>query len=190
MNIIEIVLMAVALAMDALAVAICKGMTIKKLTPEHILKVGLYFGGFQAAMPIAGYVIGKTFANVISSFDHWVVFGILTALGLNMIIGVIREKEEEKKKHTSDFSHKTMFVLAIATSIDAMAIGVSLSVMQSGIWINAGVIGAITFAITAAGVYVGNRFGNKLGSKAELIGGFILIGVGLRVLIEHLITGA
>ena len=190
MNIAEVIFMAIALAMDALAVSICKGMTIKKLTIEHTLKCGLYFGGFQAAMPIAGYFIGKTFANVISSFDHWVVFGILTALGLNMIIGVIREKEEEKKKHTSDFSHKTMFVLAIATSIDAMAIGVSLSVMQSGIWINAGIIGAITFAIKVIGVYVGNRFGNKLGSKAELIGGFILIGVGLRVLIEHLITGA
>ena len=184
--------MAVALAMDALAVSVCKGMTIKKLTLEHTLKCGIYFGGFQMLMPIAGFFIGKTFANVINSFDHWVVFGILTALGLHMIIGVIREekKEEKEKEHTSDFSHKTMIVLAVATSIDALAIGVSLSVMNAGIWVNAGVIGAVTFAITATGVYVGHRFGNKLGSKAELIGGVILIGVGLRVLIEHLVTGA
>ena len=182
--------MAIALAMDALAVSICKGMTIKKLTLEHTLKCGIYFGGFQMLMPIAGFFIGRTFANVINSFDHWVVFGILTGLGLHMIIGVIREKQEEETEQHADFSHKTMVMLAIATSIDALAIGVSLSVMQAGIWVNAGIIGGITFAITAIGVYVGHRFGNKLGSKAELIGGFILIGVGLRVLIEHLVTGA
>ena len=185
MNIIEIILMAVALAMDALAVSICKGMTIKKLTPEHILKVGVYFGGFQALMPIAGYYIGKTFADVIKSFDHWVVFALLAGLGIHMVIGAFKEEKE----HTSDFSHKTMLILAIATSIDAMAIGISLSIMKTGLWVNVGVIGAITFAMTAIGVVVGNKFGNKLGVKAELIGGFILIGVGLRVLIEHLVTG-
>ena len=190
MNIAEVILMAVALAMDALAVSICKGMTIKKLTTEHILKCGLYFGGFQMLMPIIGYFIGRTFAQVISSFDHWVVFAILAALGVHMIIGVFKEEKEENEEKHADFSHKTMVVLAIATSIDAMAIGVSLSIMCAAIWVNAAIIGGITFAITAVGVAVGHKFGNKLGAKAELIGGFILIGVGLRVLIEHLVTGA
>lgn len=185
MSVIEIILMAVALAMDALAVAICKGMTIKKLTAEHTLKVGIYFGGFQAVMPIAGYYIGKTFADVIKSFDHWVVFALLAGLGVHMVIGAFKEEKE----HNDDFSHKTMIVLAIATSIDALAIGVSLSVMRSNLWINVAIIGAITFIMTSLGVFIGHKFGNKLGIKAELIGGFILIGVGLRVLIEHLVTG-
>ena len=186
MHIAEVIFMAIALAMDALAVSVCKGMTVKKLTPEHILKCGIYFGGFQMLMPIAGFFIGRTFARIISSFDHWVVFAILTALGLNMILGSFKEEKEQ----SADFSHKAMILLAIATSIDALAIGVSLSVMNSGLWVNAAIIGIITFAITSAGVVIGNRFGNKLGSKAELIGGFILIGVGLRILIEHLVTGA
>ena len=185
MSIVEIILMAVALAMDALAVSISKGMTIKKLNAGHILKVGFYFGGFQALMPVVGYFIGKTFADVIKSFDHWVVFALLAGLGVHMIIGAFKDEEQ----HNSDFSHKTMLVLAIATSIDALAVGVSMSVMKSGLWVNVAIIGGITFIITAAGVCIGNKFGNKLGNKAELIGGFILIGVGLRVLIEHLVTG-
>lgn len=186
MDIVELILMAVALAMDALAVSVCKGMTVKRLTVRYSLRTGLYFGGFQMLMPIVGYFIGRTFAGVVGIFAPWVVFAILTALGINMLVGIFKEDKE----HTDDFSHKTMFILAIATSIDALAIGVSLSVMHTGIWINAAIIGMITFAITSVGVVLGNRFGNLLGSKAELIGGFILIGVGLRVLIEHLVTGA
>ena len=185
MNLMEVIFMAFALAMDALAVSVCKGMTLKEFTVRHTLRTGLYFGGFQMLMPIVGFFIGSTFAGVIGIFAPWVVFAILTALGINMIVGVFKEE----KQHTDDFSHKTMLVLAIATSIDALAIGVSLSVMHAGIWVNAGIIGAITFVVTAVGVYFGFRFGNKLGSKAELIGGFILIGVGLKVLIEHLVTG-
>ena len=185
MDFAELLLIAVGLSMDAFAVSVCKGLAVGKVRWKHLLSAGLWFGGFQALMPIAGYYIGKTFADVIKSFDHWVVFALLAGLGIHMVIGAFKEEKE----HTSDFSHKTMLILAIATSIDAMAIGISLSIMKTGLWVNVRVIGAITFAMTAIGVVVGNKFGNKLGVKAELIGGFILIGVGLRVLIEHLVTG-
>ena len=185
MGVGEIIFLAIGLAMDALAVSVCKGMSLKKITLYHALKCGLYFGGFQALMPVAGFFIGASFSSFIASFDHWVIFGILAGLGINMIVGVFREEKE----HNDDFSHKTMIILAVATSIDALAIGVSFSLARTNIWVGSSIIGAITFAITSAGVFVGHKLGARLAGKAEFIGGLILIAVGLRILISHLAGG-
>ena len=185
MGVGEIIFLAIGLAMDALAVSVCKGMTVKKVSPSHVLKCGIYFGGFQALMPIAGFFIGSSFSRFIAGFDHWVIFGILAGLGINMIVGSFKEDKEQN----DDFSHKTMFLLAIATSIDALAVGISFSLSGTNIWIAASIIGGITFAITAAGVVAGNRLGAVLAGKASLIGGGILIAVGVRILVTHRVTG-
>ncbi len=185
MNIGEIIFLAIGLAMDALAVSVCKGMSVKKISISHALKCGIYFGGFQALMPVIGFFIGSSFSSFIGSFDHWVIFGILAGLGINMIVGAFKEEKE----HNDDFSHKTMLLLAIATSIDALAIGVSFSLARTNVWIGALMIGIITFVITAFGTIAGHKLGNVLAGKAELIGGGILIAVGVRILVSHLVAG-
>lgn len=183
MGIIELFLLAVGLSMDAFAVSICKGLSVKKLKLKHALICGGYFGFFQALMPVIGYFAGVWFADLISSFDHWVVFILLALIGGNMIRESFSNEEEEV---VDSFAFKTMFMMAIATSIDALAVGVSFAFLNVNIFTSALLIGLTTFVLSAIGVKVGNVFGSKYESKAELVGGIILILIGLKVLLEHL----
>jgi putative Mn2+ efflux pump MntP len=183
MGIIELFLLAVGLSMDAFAVSICKGLSVKKLKLKHALICGGYFGFFQALMPVIGYFAGVWFADLISSFDHWVVFILLALIGGNMIRESFSNEEEEVG---DSFAFKTMFMMAIATSIDALAVGVSFAFLNVNIFTSALLIGLTTFVLSAIGVKVGNVFGSKYESKAELVGGIILILIGLKVLLEHL----
>ena len=183
MGIIEQLGMAIALAMDAFAVAICKGLTVKKIKPRHLVITGLYFGGFQALMPLIGYFLGVNFRQYIETVDHWIAFALLVIIGANMIKEAFSKDEE---LHTDDFSFKSMLPLAVATSIDALAVGVTLAFLKANVISSVSLIGIITFLISAAGVLLGKTVGCKFKSKAELLGGIILIFLGLKILLEHL----
>ncbi len=184
MSISELLLIAVGLSMDAFAVSICKGLATKKVGVKHMLIVGLWFGGFQALMPLIGYFLGSTFEEYITRFDHWVAFVLLALIGGNMIREALSGEEE---KANDSLGVREMLTLAVATSIDALAVGVTFALLP-GVNIAAAVsfIGVITFVISAAGIKVGNAFGTKCKSKAELAGGVILILIGLKILLEHL----
>ncbi len=183
MSIIEQLILAVGLAMDAFAIAICKGLTVKKLQPRHLIITGLYFGGFQALMPLIGYFLGINFREYIESVDHWIAFVLLTIIGANMIKEAFSKDEEA---HTDDFSFKSMLPLAVATSIDALAVGVTLAFLNVNIASSVSLIGVITFVISAAGVWLGKIVGCRFKSKAEFTGGAILIIMGVKILLEHL----
>lgn len=186
MGIIELVLLAVGLSMDACAVAICKGLAIRKVTPKQMVTVGLWFGGFQGLMPLVGYLLASLFAEFIRTVDHWVAFALLGFIGFNMIREALSKDEEEADP---SLSLRTMLVMAIATSIDAMAVGISFAFLQVNVIWAVSLIGAITFALSALGVKLGAAFGCRFKSKAELAGGVILISLGLKILIEHLFFG-
>ena len=183
MSIIEIIFIAVSLAMDAFAVSVCKGLAIKKLDYKKIITIALYFGVFQALMPVIGYLLGIKFQNVILNIDHWIAFILLSVIGINMILESLRE-ESDKINDSVDF--KTMIILAIATSIDALAVGITFAFLQVDLIMSTFIIGIITFLISFIGVKIGNRFGNRYENKAELAGGIILILIGLKILLEHL----
>lgn len=182
MTVIEIIITAFALAMDAFAVSICKGLSVKKLQWSHMIITGLYFGGFQALMPTIGYFLGNQFKQYITSVDHWIAFILLAIIGINMI----RESRSDIEEHNDSFTFKAMLPLAIATSIDALAVGVGFALIEVNILVAALSIGVITFAISALGVKIGNVFGARYKSKAELTGGIVLIAMGLKILIEGL----
>lgn len=182
MSIVDLFLVAVGLSMDAFAVAVCKGLSVKKASLWQGAVAGLYFGGFQAGMPVLGYLLGKNFSSYIESFDHWIAFGLLAIIGINMI----RESREEEEVLNASFGPKAMLPMAVATSIDALAMGVSFAFMKVNIVLAAGLIGVITFALSAFGVMAGNHFGAKYKSKAEFVGGVILILLGIKILAEHL----
>ena len=184
MNFFVLFALAIGLSMDAFAVAICKGLSMKKATIKNAMIVGLYFGIFQAGMPFIGYLIASLFADLIIAFDHWIAFGLLCFLGVKMILGSFKKEELSEKETSLDF--KEMLPLAIATSIDALAIGVSLAFLQVNIVPPVLFIGITTFILSAAGVKIGALFGMKFKSKAELTGGIILILIGLNILLEHL----
>ena len=186
MSLIELFLIAVGLSMDAFAVSICKGLSVRKAEIKHSLIVGAYFGGFQALMPLLGFFLASSFAEYIRRFDHWIAFGLLALIGANMLREALSGEDEEMN---DSFSFKTMLPLAVATSIDALATGVSFAVTDTNIWLAIALVGATTFALSAAGVKIGNVFGAKYRSGAELAGGLILILMGAKILIEHL-TGA
>ncbi len=177
----ELLLIAVGLSMDAFAVSICKGLSIKKLGARHAALVGLYFGGFQALMPLIGWVLGYRFEHIIESVDHWIAFALLTIIGLSMI-----REANQAEEFNDDLGFKTMVLLAVATSIDALAVGVTFAFLQVRILPAASLIGVTTFLISAVGVYIGHVFGLKYRAKAEIAGGVILIGIGLKILLEHL----
>ena len=177
----ELLLIAVGLSMDAFAVSICKGLSIKKLGVKHAVLVGLYFGGFQALMPLIGWALGYRFEHIIESVDHWIAFALLTIIGLSMI----REANKAEELN-DDLGFKTMVLLAVATSIDALAVGVTFAFLQVRILPAASLIGVTTFLISAVGVYIGHVFGLRYRAKAEIAGGVILIGIGLKMLLEHL----
>ena len=183
MGIVELFLIAVGLSMDAFAVAVCKGLAMKKCTWTKAGIVGLYFGVFQAGMPLIGYVLGVQFKDFITSIDHWIAFILLGIIGFNMV----RESREEECETTSEaLDVKTMIGLAVATSIDALAVGVTFAFLQVKIVPAVSFIGVTTFIISVAGVKIGNIFGAKYKSKAELAGGIILILMGVKILLEHL----
>ena len=182
MSFVELFLIAVGLSMDAFAVSVCKGLSVNKLEKKHALLAGAYFGGFQCLMPIIGYLLGARFESLITSIDHWIAFGLLLIIGGNMI----KESFGEAEKLNDDFGVKTMILLAVATSIDALAVGITFAFLQVHIVPAAVMIGVITFALSAVGIYVGNRFGARYKAKAELAGGIILILIGTKILFEHL----
>lgn len=183
MGIIEIALIGIGLAMDAFAVSICKGLSMKKLNWKKAIIIALYFGIFQALMPIFGYFLGTTFDHYIINLDHWVAFVLLGVIGINMFKEAIWG-ESESVNDSVDF--KTMIVLAIATSIDALAVGITFTFLKTNMILATLVIGIITFIICILGVKIGNKFGSKHGAKAELFGGVILIILGTKILLEHL----
>lgn len=184
MGILELFLIAVGLSMDAFAVSVCKGLSTGKLKSKHYLLIGIWFGGFQALMPTLGYLLGSAFESYINNFDHWVAFILLALIGFNMVKEGISKDEE---KADGSFSVKTMFILAVATSIDALAVGITFALLP-GVNIVAAVsfIGLTTFILSAAGLKVGNIFGLKYKSGAEITGGMILIIIGIKILLEHL----
>lgn len=185
---ITLVLMGVGLAMDAFAVSICKGLSMKKVNKKQCLVIGLFFGGFQALMPFIGYVLGSQFQKYITSIDHWIAFVLLGLIGGKMIIEAVREKDEpvEIEQMDAPLDIKELFILAIATSIDALAVGITFAFLDTPILEAVSIIGITTFIISVLGVYVGNFFGNKYKSKAEFAGGLILVLLGIKILLEHL----
>lgn len=184
MSLIELFILAVGLSMDAFAVAVCKGLSMRQLNKKHAVVIGLYFGGFQAAMPLIGYYLGYHFKDAIASVDHWVAFILLVIIGANMVKESLAPCEAEELDPSVDF--KTMVVLAVATSIDALAVGVTFAFLHVRIAVAVCFIGATTFLLSMAGVKAGNIFGMKYKSKAEMTGGVILILMGTKILIEHL----
>lgn len=183
MSLIELLLIAIGLSMDAFAVSIGKGLSVCHLRPRHSMSVGLWFGGFQAMMPLIGYALGASFASLMSAYDHWIAFVLLGIIGANMI----KEAFSKEEKSDPDFSFKTMLIMAIATSIDALAIGVSFAFLGVNIFTAAIVIGITTFLFSVAGIKIGNLFGCRYKSKSEFIGGVVLIIIGTKILMEHLL---
>lgn len=188
MSLTELFIIAVGLSMDAFAVAICKGLSVKKAGIKEMGKAGLWFGGFQALMPAIGYFLGSTFESYITKFDHWIAFVLLGIIGANMIKESLSKEEENEGGNGEDSMNiKEMFTLAIATSIDALAVGITFALLPDvNIGAAVGFIGIITFTLSAIGIKIGNIFGIKFKSKAEFAGGLILILMGLKILLEHL----
>lgn len=186
MGFIELFILAIGLSMDAFAVSICKGLSTKKATLGQMAKCGLWFGGFQALMPLLGFLLGSLFADAIKSVDHWVAFVLLAFIGGNMLKEAF-SKGDETNDSQADFSVKTMFTMAIATSIDALAVGVSLAMAGNvNIYVAIALIGVVTCVLSGAGVKIGSVFGDKFEKKAQIAGGVILIIIGVKILIEHL----
>ena len=189
MGIGELFLLAVGLSMDAFAVSICKGLAMKKATLKAEATCGLWFGGFQMLMPIIGFFLGSLFAEAIEAFDHWVAVGLLVIIGINMLKEALEKEDEsdDNPEKDADLSVRTMFLMAVATSIDALAVGISLAMVGSvNIWLAAAFIGICTFLLSALGVKIGNVFGSRYEKKAEFTGGVILILLGVKILLEHL----
>ena len=195
MGVWELLLLAVGLAMDAFAVSICKGLAMEKITWKSVCIPGLWFGGFQGLMPLIGFLLASSFAGAIEAADHWIAFGLLAIIGGNMIKEAMVGDEEET---SGDLAVKAMFLLAVATSIDALAAGISLVAMvempllvdgvfnPGSIWVAVTFIGCVTFVLSALGVKLGSLCGAKYGKRAEFAGGVILILLGLKILLEHL----
>lgn len=180
----DLFVIAVGLSMDAFAVAICKGLAVGKAKAKHMLLAGLWFGGFQGLMPLIGYFLGNAFAEYITAFDHWIAFVLLAFIGGKMI----KESFEKEEKETdASFDFVTMLIMAIATSIDALAVGVTFALLPDyNIWLAVSFIGIITFTFGVLGVKIGSVFGAKYKSRAELAGGIILVLMGAKILLEHL----
>ncbi|WP_394273562.1 manganese efflux pump MntP family protein [Butyricicoccus sp.] len=182
MNLLELFILAVGLSMDAFAVSVCKGLSVRQIKPRHACIVGAYFGGFQALMPLIGFVLGVQFQRYIVSIDHWIAFILLSLIGVNMICESCGDAEELN----DSFSFGTMLPLAIATSIDALAVGVTFAFLQVNILPAVLFIGCTTFVLSAVGLKIGNVFGVRYKSRAELCGGIVLILMGCKILLEHL----
>lgn len=187
MGIGELLMLAVGLSMDAFAVSVCKGLSLRKATFRAELTCGVWFGGFQALMPLIGFFLGTLFAVTIQAVDHWIAFGLLAVIGANMLKEALSQEEECDCGGCADLSVKTMFVMAVATSIDALAVGISLAMVGNvDIFFAVTLIGICTCILSMLGVKIGNVFGSRFESKAELAGGVILIALGVKILLEHL----
>lgn len=182
MGFTELLLVALGLSMDAFAVSVCKGLGVKRPGLRHGVLAGLYFGGFQFLMPVIGWLLGYKFEHLITSVDHWIAFLLLGIIGGNMI----KESFSKSEELNDDFGVKTMLLMAVATSIDALAVGISFAFLQVEILPAAGLIGLITFLLSGVGIFVGHAFGSRLKAGAERAGGIILILIGLKILLEHL----
>jgi len=183
MDLFEIILVGIGLAMDAFAVSVCKGLSMKKMNWKNAIIIAFYFGVFQAGMPIIGYFLGTTFKGLVESVDHWIAFILLLIIGGNMIK---ESTDDELDKRNDNIDIKTMLLLAIATSIDALAVGITFAFFEVNLTLAISMIGIITFVLSVFGVIIGNKFGDKFQNKAELTGGIILIMIGLKILLEHL----
>lgn len=186
MGIIEILGLGIALSMDAFAVSICKGLGMKKINYKQALVIAAFFGGFQALMPLIGWLLGSQFQQLIEKYDHWVAFALLLFIGGKMIIDVIRGGDDECSD-CGRFDVRELFVMAIATSIDALATGIVIAMEpDTSIWLSIAIIGLTTFVICIGGVIIGNKCGSKFKNKATVAGGIILILIGIKILLEHL----
>lgn len=183
MHFIELIIIAVGVSMDAFAISVCKGLSVRRLRPSYVVSAAAWFGGFQALMPLIGYFIGISFADMVSDIDHWIAFVLLAIIGGKMIKEACQKDEDNE--FNPDFSFKTMFLLAVATSIDALAVGVSFACLRVDIWTSILVIGLMTGAFSALGVLLGHMFGSRFKSKAEFLGGLILVAIGIKILLEH-----
>ena len=183
MELFEIIAIGIGLAMDAFAVSICKGLSMKKIDWKKAIIIALYFGIFQALMPVLGYFLGSTFSSFVQSVDHWIAFILLAIIGGNMIKD---STDDEVEKRNDKVDVKTMLLLAIATSIDALAVGVTFAFFEVNLLLSISIIGIITFVLSFLGVIIGNKFGDKFQNRAELTGGIVLIIIGLKILLEHL----
>ena len=185
MGIIELIVLSIGLAMDAFAVSIFKGLSMPSMKWKNAIIIGLYFGCFQALMPVLGYLLGVNFQDIISNVDHWIAFILLDVIGINMIKEAISKDNDE---HNDSIKFKDMIVLAIATSIDALAVGITFAFLNVNLILAISLIGIITFIISVLGVKAGNIFGDKYEKKAECIGGIILILLGIKILLKHLLA--
>ena len=184
---VEFVLLGVGLAMDAFAVAVCKGLAMRRVNKKQALVIGLFFGGFQALMPLIGWALGSRFEQYITNIDHWIAFLLLAFIGGKMILEALKPEEQvEIEEMDPPLDLKELLILALATSIDALAVGITFAFLDYPIVEAISVIGVVTFVIAVGGVYVGNFFGNKYKNKAELVGGVILVLLGTRILLSHL----
>ena len=189
MGLLELALIGVGLSMDAFAVSICKGLSMRKVDKKYMLVLAAFFGGFQALMPTLGWLLGSQFQSYITAIDHWIAFILLALIGGKMILDVIKEKEENEEVCPDDsvrIDLKEFFLLAVATSIDALAVGITFAFLQVKLASSVTIIGCITFCFTVAGVLIGNVFGTKFKDKATILGGIILIAIGVKILLEHL----
>lgn len=184
MNILELFVIAVGLSMDAFAASVCKGLSVQKVNGAQAATVGAYFGGFQALMPLIGYFLGSRFQGLITRFDHWIAFLLLGMIGFAMI----KESRSGDENLNCSFDHKTMMSLAVATSIDALVIGITFAALQTNILQAVSLIGATTFLLSWAGIYIGNLFGSRYKSVAEIFGGTVLILLGVKILVQHLMA--
>lgn len=183
MNTWELLVLAVGLAMDAFAVSICKGLSIGKTEKKHMCIAGLWFGGFQGLMPLLGHLLGRFFTSYVTKYAHWIAFMLLLIIG----IGMVREAFEEGEKVDDQMNLRTMFLLAVATSIDALAVGVSFAFLKVAIVEAVLIIGVVTFIWSAAGIKIGSIFGMKYRAKSQMAGGIVLILIGLKILIEGML---
>lgn len=182
MGIGELIAISIGVSMDAFAIAICKGLSVERVEPKHLLSAGLWFGGSQAVMPLVGYVLGSGFQSAIESLDHWISFVLLAAIGIHML----QESREPVRKMEASFAPRVMFPLAVADSVDALAVGVSFAFLKVDILPAILMIGLTTFVFSVAGIKIGNHFGAKYKSRAEMVGGLVLLLMGILILVEHL----
>ena len=182
MGILELFLIGIGLSMDAFAVAVCKGLNMREIDRKQSLLIAVFFGGFQAIMPLIGWFLGRQFEQYITSFDHWIAFILLAYIGGKMV----HEAMGKEESYSGGCSLKELFLLAIATSIDALAVGITFAFLKVEIFSAIGIIGCTTFVLSLIGVVIGNRFGSRYKSRAELVGGVILILIGVKILLEHL----
>lgn len=183
MGVVELIILSIGLAMDACAVSICKGISLKRMDWKKAIIIGLWFGVFQALMPLIGYMLGNTFEEVVKNIDHWLAFILLSGIGANMIKESFCKNTEDEN---DDIGIKSMFVLAVATSIDALAVGITFAFFKVNIILAISLIGIITFILSVIGTKIGNKFGDKYKGKAEIAGGIILILLGIKILLEHM----